>query len=170
VAEVLASAAGGAAADGGDVCARERDTNIPTTAASQAPALRPYQADVIGRFDAEVGAGRRRVLLVAPTGSGKTVIAAAIIAAACRDRRRVLVLAHRREITAQTVDKLYRAGVDAGVIQAGSPLGRANTSKSRACGPCTPAPCAAGRSRRRRPISLSWTKRIMSGPRAIGGS
>jgi hypothetical protein len=39
------------------------------------PELRPYQIDVIARFDAEVAAGRRRVLLVAPTGSGKTVIA-----------------------------------------------------------------------------------------------
>jgi superfamily II DNA or RNA helicase len=81
--------------------------------------LRPYQHDVIARFEKEVASGRRRVLKTAPTGSGKTVIAAAIIEKACRDRRRVLVLAHRREIVAQTVEKLYRAGVDAGVIQAG---------------------------------------------------
>jgi superfamily II DNA or RNA helicase len=59
--------------------------------------------------------------MVAPTGSGKTVIAAAIIAGACRDRRRVLVLAHRREIVAQTVDKLYRVGIGVGTIQAGFP-------------------------------------------------
>jgi superfamily II DNA or RNA helicase len=82
------------------------------------PLLRPYQRDVINRFKTEVTAGRRRVLMTAPTGSGKTVIAAAIIEGACRDRRRVLVLAHRREIVAQTVEKLYRAGVDAGIIQA----------------------------------------------------
>jgi hypothetical protein len=33
--------------------------------------LRPYQADVIRRVDAEIAAGRRRVLLVAPTGAEK---------------------------------------------------------------------------------------------------
>jgi superfamily II DNA or RNA helicase len=44
--------------------------------------LRDYQIDVISKYQAEVAAGRRRILLVAPTGAGKTVIAAAIIAAA----------------------------------------------------------------------------------------
>ncbi len=42
------------------------------------PELRPYQREVMERFRAEVAAGRRCVLLVAPTGSGKTVIAGAI--------------------------------------------------------------------------------------------
>jgi superfamily II DNA or RNA helicase len=56
---------------------------IPDSAQEQtAPRLRPYQSDVISRVNAEIAAGRRRVLLVAPTGSGKTVIAAAFIAAA----------------------------------------------------------------------------------------
>ncbi len=48
--------------------------------------LRPYQADVIGKFQTEVAAGRRRILLGAPTGAGKTVIAAAIIAAMVQAR------------------------------------------------------------------------------------
>jgi superfamily II DNA or RNA helicase len=68
---------------------------------SDAPKLRPYQTDVIDRVADESAAGRRRVLLVAPTGSGKTVIAAAMIAEACQARRRVLVIAHRREIVDQ---------------------------------------------------------------------
>jgi superfamily II DNA or RNA helicase len=41
--------------------------------------LRPYQVDIIGRFHDAVDAGRRRILLVAPTGAGKTVIASAIV-------------------------------------------------------------------------------------------
>src|SRR5215203_3727558 len=86
-----------------------------------APDLRPYQVDVIDRVAAEIAAGRRRVLLVAPTGSGKTVIAAAMIEGAAKDGRRILVIAQRREIVAQTVAKLFAAGVDAGVIQAGHP-------------------------------------------------
>jgi DNA repair protein RadD len=86
-----------------------------------APILRPYQAEVIARVEAEIAAGQRRILLVAPTGSGKTVIAAAIIASAAEAGRRILVIAHRREIVTQTHAKLYATGVDAGIIQAGFP-------------------------------------------------
>src|SRR4051794_13333003 len=86
-----------------------------------APELRPYQTDVIARLGAVIAAGHRRPLLVAPTGSGKTGIIAAVIAEAVEKGRRVLVIAHRREIVAQTVAKLYAAGVDAGVVQAGFP-------------------------------------------------
>ncbi len=86
-----------------------------------APELRAYQTDVIDRVAAEIAADRRRVLLVAPTGSGKTVIAAAIVAEATGADRHVLIIAHRREIVGQTVAKLHAAGVDAGVIQAGFP-------------------------------------------------
>jgi DNA repair protein RadD len=86
-----------------------------------APNLREYQVDVIDRVAAEIAAGRRRVLLVAPTGSGKTVVVSAIIAEAAGDGRKILVIAHRREIVDQTVKKLYAAGIDAGIIQAGHP-------------------------------------------------
>jgi DNA repair protein RadD len=79
-------------------------------------ALRPYQTDIAAEFELRVERGDRSILLVAPTGSGKTVIAAAIIAAAAR---RVLVVAHRREIVNQTSDKLTARGVSHGIIQAG---------------------------------------------------
>jgi superfamily II DNA or RNA helicase len=59
--------------------------------------LRTYQEKVIEDFNREVAAGKRRIILVAPTGSGKTVVASAIIKAATESRRGVLVLAHRRE-------------------------------------------------------------------------
>lgn len=88
---------------------------------SGTPELRAYQVDVIDRVAAEIAAGRRRVLIVAPTGAGKTVIAAAISAKAQKNGRRILVIAHRIEIVRQTVAKLYDAGVDAGIIQAGFP-------------------------------------------------
>jgi DNA repair protein RadD len=86
-----------------------------------APILRPYQREVIARVEAEIAAGKRRILLVAPTGSGKTVVVASIIADAARAGRRVLVVAHRSEIVTQTHAKLYAAGVDAGIIKAGFP-------------------------------------------------
>jgi hypothetical protein len=47
-------------------------------AALPAPDLRDYQAGFIGRFDELLASGRRRVIGAAPTGAGKTVIAAEI--------------------------------------------------------------------------------------------
>jgi DNA repair protein RadD len=81
--------------------------------------LRPYQADVVGEYDRTVGAGRKRIMLVAPTGSGKTIVASAIIARAVERHQSVLVLAHRREIIGQTSHKLHDHGIRHGVIQAG---------------------------------------------------
>jgi DNA repair protein RadD len=81
--------------------------------------LRAYQDDVIAAFEAELGAGKRRVILVAPTGSGKTIVASSIIARAVKRHQRVLVLAHRREIITQASRKLYEHGVRHGIIQAG---------------------------------------------------
>jgi DNA repair protein RadD len=78
--------------------------------------LFPFQVDISARFECLVAQGERKILLVAPTGSGKTVIAAAIVAAGTRD---VLVVAHRREIVRQTSDKLIKRGVEHGIIQAG---------------------------------------------------
>jgi superfamily II DNA or RNA helicase len=63
--------------------------------------LRPYQHDIVRRFD-EITAAHRRVIIVCPTGGGKTVIAAEIIHAATQRYQPVLVLAHRREIITQT--------------------------------------------------------------------
>jgi DNA repair protein RadD len=78
--------------------------------------LRPYQAHIAAEFERLVAQGKRRVIVVAPTGSGKTVIACAIIAAT---PRRVLVISHRREIVNQTSAKLTGCGVPHGIIQAG---------------------------------------------------
>jgi len=87
-----------------------------------APALRPYQIDVIGKCRAAVAAGHKRIMLVAPTGSGKTVIAGGIVREDVSAGRRVLFFSHRREITKQTSAKLHAVGVDHGIIQAGFPL------------------------------------------------
>jgi len=88
---------------------------------SSEPQLRPYQQDIIARIEAEIAAGRRRVLLVAPTGSGKTVIAGAVIKEAVSRSKRILFLAHRRELIQQASAKLHAVGVDHGIIQAGFP-------------------------------------------------
>jgi len=84
-----------------------------------APKLRPYQADVIEKLRAAVAAGQRRSMLVAPTGSGKTIMAGSIVASGLCRRSCVLWLAHRRELVQQAQGKLFELGVDAGIIQAG---------------------------------------------------
>lgn len=83
--------------------------------------LRPYQTEVITEVDAAIEAGQRRVLLVAPTGSGKTVISSDIIKTTATRGRRVVFLAHRRELIRQASNKLHDAGIDHGIIQAGFP-------------------------------------------------
>jgi superfamily II DNA or RNA helicase len=83
--------------------------------------LRPYQNDAVAEFHRTVGAGKRRIILAAPTGAGKTIIGASIITDLIRDlNKSVLVLAHRREIITQTAGKLLKAGISHGIIQAGT--------------------------------------------------
>jgi DNA repair protein RadD len=81
--------------------------------------IRPYQVEVINQLRAGVAAGQRRILLVAPTGSGKTIMGGSIVASGLVRGSRVLWLAHRRELIQQAQDKLFELGVDAGIIQAG---------------------------------------------------
>ena len=80
--------------------------------------LRPYQSVVIAECSQIIALGQRRPLIVAPTGAGKTVVAAAIIKTAMAEQRRVLVLGHTREIIKQTSLKLSGYQVEHGIIQA----------------------------------------------------
>lgn len=91
---------------------------------SAAPVLRDYQTAALDRLAAAFAAGRRSPLLVAPTGSGKTVIAAELIRREVSEGRRTLFLAPRRELVHQTCDKLDALGVGYGVLLAGD--GRVN--------------------------------------------
>jgi DNA repair protein RadD len=81
--------------------------------------LRPYQQTALTDARQAYRDGARRVLMVAPTGAGKTVIAATAIASAAAKGRSILVVAPRREIVAQTSAKLTAAGVRHGIIAAG---------------------------------------------------
>ncbi len=83
--------------------------------------LRDYQQRYVADLRAAYAAGRRAPICVAPTGAGKTVIAAEIMRCA---KGRTLFVAHRGELIDQTVAKLTAAGVT-GVrtIRAGQDLG-----------------------------------------------
>lgn len=81
--------------------------------------LREYQTDVIQNMRESFARGNRRIVLQAPTGAGKTVIASNMIESAADKGKRVLFLAHRRELVHQCADKLLAFGVEHGVIMAG---------------------------------------------------
>lgn len=82
--------------------------------------LRPYQREVVDRVQQGVAAGKRRACIVAPTGSGKTVMAAELVRRF--EAEGVLVLAHRREIVFQTAQKFWAHGIDPAIIMAEQPL------------------------------------------------
>lgn len=89
--------------------------------------LRPYQDRAVAELRAAYLRGRRAPLLVAPTGSGKTIVAAHIIQSAHALGNRSLFVAPRRELIGQTVRKLADAGVhDVRVIQAATDSGRSD--------------------------------------------
>lgn len=61
----------------------------------------------------------RRLLIVAPTGAGKTTIAGDMIRAALARGKRIAFLAHRKELIGQASNKLKELNVPHGVIQGG---------------------------------------------------
>lgn len=81
-----------------------------------------FQHDVVAEIRQAIRAGYKRILVVAPTGSGKTVIGAHILRAAEQKRSRSTFFAHRRELIYQTADKLRRFGVEHGIIMAEEPM------------------------------------------------
>ncbi len=85
------------------------------------PTLRPYQLAAVERIRVIIRGGITHVLVVAPTGAGKTLIFSHVIASAITRGTPVLVMAHRSELIDQTVKKLLAAGIppeQIGVIMA----------------------------------------------------
>jgi DNA repair protein RadD len=85
------------------------------------PVLRDYQAAIVDNVIAAYRDGARSVLMVLPTGGGKTVVFSRIIRGAAAKAKRVLVLAHRVEIVEQIGAALDREGVAHGLIAPGAP-------------------------------------------------
>jgi superfamily II DNA or RNA helicase len=78
--------------------------------------LRPYHQRAL---DALRAVWQRNPVLVAPTGSGKTTIAAHLVAGAVGRGRRVLFLAHRKELIDQAAVRFLGYVPDVGIVKAG---------------------------------------------------
>jgi DNA repair protein RadD len=80
---------------------------------------REYQTRTVAGVRSAYAAGARRILVVMPTGGGKTFTACSIVEGARKKGRRILWLTHRRELIRQAARSLKAVGVEHGVILAG---------------------------------------------------
>lgn len=83
--------------------------------------LRPYQQKVIDDITEVCGQGKRKIILQAATGAGKTIIASAIIKHAVQNLKRILFMAHRRELIWQASEKLKDVGIEHGILMGDHP-------------------------------------------------
>lgn len=83
------------------------------------PLLRPYQNKSIQELRDKIRDGLKRIVLVCPTGSGKTTIAAEVIRMCVANKKSVLFLAHRQELVFQAQDRIKKIGIEPGIIMSG---------------------------------------------------
>lgn len=83
--------------------------------------LRPYQQQIIHSARQHMLSGRRRPLIVSPTGSGKTQLAAHMVGEAARRGRTSWFIVHREELVTSTVNTFRAGGISTGIIAAGHP-------------------------------------------------
>lgn len=83
--------------------------------------LRPYQEHAFAQTRELIRQGKRRILIVAPTGSGKTVIASALLEMTVAKHNRATMVMDRLSLINQTSEMLDRYGIAHGVIQAQHP-------------------------------------------------
>jgi DNA repair protein RadD len=95
------------------------DESPIAVASPRVAALRIFQVEVLDRARRRVGAGLRRGIIQAPTGSGKTYMEAEQARCAAAKGKRCLILADRRRLVKQIGDTLDVFGVPYGVIMAG---------------------------------------------------
>ena len=81
--------------------------------------LRPYQQEIIDAVRAEAMAGKKKIIMVLPTGSGKTACLFEMSRLAVEKGGKVLLVVHRRDLAFQTVDKFREYGMEAGIIMSG---------------------------------------------------
>ena len=84
--------------------------------------LRPYQTDLISKARASLRQGCKRLLLQCPTGAGKTVLVAHMLATAAQKGKRAWFCVHRKELLEQAVQTFVDAAdIHTGIVAAGYP-------------------------------------------------
>ena len=91
---------------------------VALVADAMIPQLRDYQLKAIADIYREWGSGNRFVVLVMPTGSGKSVTLSEVARREQERGQTVLILAHRQELITQLSDTLARNEVYHGIIAA----------------------------------------------------
>jgi hypothetical protein len=80
--------------------------------------LRKYQTDAISQLRRSLGTGKKRPVVMAPTGAGKTIIAASIIRMAREKGSKVIFCVPMLSLIDQTVKRFQAHGIwDIGVMQ-----------------------------------------------------
>lgn len=85
---------------------------------SSADGLRDYQESALARVDAS---SAKRVVLVSPTGSGKSVMGREWVRRKVAEGKRVLMVAHRIELLTQFAAHAAKVGLTASIIAPGFP-------------------------------------------------
>ena len=86
--------------------------------------LRPYQKKAVSDTYQLIRSQRKRILLVAPTGSGKTIMSSRVVSDAVSRQKRLLFVVHSKILIDQTYDKFQKFGLDCGFIKADYPENR----------------------------------------------
>lgn len=81
--------------------------------------LRPYQQKTISSLRSSISAGNKRMIMCAPTGSGKTIMFSYMVATHVRRGGRVLILTHRIELLKQAGGAFARFNLSPETIEAG---------------------------------------------------
>lgn len=83
--------------------------------------LWPFQVELFDSTRASIRQGYRRILIVSPTGSGKSFTIGRFVIGAAANGKRVLFGVNRRSLVLAMSKDLDKIGVDHGVIMAGHP-------------------------------------------------
>ena len=81
--------------------------------------LREYQERVVEAVKKLAASGRKRILVVMPTGSGKTFCMSSIVSGAIGKQNKSLSIMHRRGLVDQMIERYQEFGLDPGCIMAG---------------------------------------------------
>ncbi|GJD18892.1 hypothetical protein RIVM261_038480 [Rivularia sp. IAM M-261] len=85
--------------------------------------LSSIQQELLEKIENHYRSGKKSCLLFLPTGGGKTVVAADLIARWVQNGKRILFCCHRTKLVGQTVDKLQRFyGIASSVIHGANPV------------------------------------------------